>query len=240
MNICVVDDVIDIAKAVKEMINYATKDLKEDVKSFAFYNSNDFYNWLDENNTVDICFLDIRLGEDSDANGLQIAKRLKKLNYRTIIIFISDYDDYYMDLVQVEPFRFLHKPFTYKDFIPIFKSAFKRYYLQNQEDVCEYKFTFKGIVFKTDLNKIKYIYSEKRKICMKSITHEEFEFYGKLDSIENEISLLSKNFLRISKSYLVNTNYVKSFNKNFVQVGDEELSMGTKYKNVVIETLSIN
>ena len=56
--------------------------------------------------------------------------------------------------------------------------------------------------------------------------------------MEKEISELSNNFLRIGKSYLVNTKYVKSFKKNFVQIDNEEFSIGSKYKDKVVKILS--
>ena len=73
---------------------------------------------------------------------------------------------------------------------------------------------------------------------MKTSYGETLEFYGKLDIVENEISDLSNNFLRIGKSYLVNTRYIKSFNKNFIKVDNEEFSIGLKYRDRVIETLN--
>ena len=236
MNVCIVDDSKNVADAMKKVLLSYSKELKEKIECYTFYNSEDFNKWIDDN-SVDICFLDINLKIEEDAYGLKIAKRLKQINYRTLIIFISGFNDYYVDMVQFEPFRFLHKPFTFDEFITVFKLAYERYSLQNYESVCRYEFKYNGIVFSTDLNKVKYIYSLKRKICMKTSRGDILEFYGKLDKVESEILELSKNFLRIGKSYLVNIKYIKSFNKSFVQIDDEEFSIGAKYKDNVLDVL---
>ena len=237
MNVCILDDIEVLADAMKKMVLCISNNYKEKIECYVFYKSKDFVEWLDEENIVDICFLDIKLG-DEIVNGLDIAKRLKAINYRTLIIFISDYDVYYKDMVQVEPFRFLHKPFTKEEVISVFKLACGRYFLQNTNIAQIYQYKYNGVIYSTELNKIKCIYSLKRKIYMKTSYGETLEFYGKLDIVENEISDLSNNFLRIGKSYLVNTKYVKSFNKNFVQIDNEELSIGSKYKDKVVKILS--
>ena len=238
MNVCIIDDNKITADGMKQIIISTSKKVKENVDCYVFYNSEDFNEWLNTNVT-DVCFLDINLDIEENADGLKLAKRLKQLNYNTLIIFISGYNDYYTDMVQVEPFRFLHKPFTKEEVIFAFQLACERYYLiTNHEDIQKYQYKYNGIIFSEYLYKIKYIYSCKRKIYIQTSYGELLEFYGKLDNVEKEISELSNNFLRIGKSYLVNTKYVKSFNKNFVQIDNEEFSIGSKYKDKVVKILS--
>lgn len=236
MKVCVIDDIKITADAIKKMILSASNDIKENVECDVFYDSDRFCEWLDNGNTVDICFLDINLG-DKNVNGLEIAKRLKSINYQTLIIFISDYNDYYVDMVQVEPFRFLHKPFTHREVIPIFKLAYERYRLQKYEHVCNYKYTYNGITFTADLNEVKYICSQKRKIYLYS-ENDIGEFYGKLDEVEKEITTLSDCFLRINKSYLVNIKYIENFGKNELILDNQVLTISPKYKDAVMSKLN--
>lgn len=238
MNVCIIDDNRITADGMKQIIVSASKRIKENIECYAFYNSEDFEEWLNIN-IADICFLDINLGLKENTDGLKIAKKLKQLNYNALIIFISGFNDYYVDMVQVEPFRFLHKPFTREEVIFVFELACERYsLLKNHEDIQKYQYKYNGIIFSVDLYKIKYIYSFKRKIYIQTSYGELLEFYGKLDNVEKEILELSNNFLRIGKSSLVNIKYVKSFNKNFVQIDNEEFSIGSKYKDKVAKVLS--
>lgn len=243
MKVCIVDDIKITVDSLMKMVESASSDIsisgdiKESIECNAFYNLNDFNKWLDVGNIVDICFLDINFGVKSE-NGLEVAKRLKNINYKTLIIFISDYNNYYMDMVQVEPFRFLHKPLTYEDVIPIFKLACERYFLQNSNRICSYKYTYNGITFSVDLNEIKYICSQKRKIYLYS-ENDIGEFYGKLDNVEKEITTISDYFLRINKSYLVNTNYIENFGKNELVLDNQIFTISSKYKDNVISKLKI-
>lgn len=235
MNVCIIDDNKFIADGIKKTIINVSKELEETINCYVFYNTKDFNRWFSVN-SVDICFLDVNLNNKAnDAEGLQLAKRLKQIDYHTLIIFISGFNDYYVDMVQVEPFRFLHKPFEHKDVTSVFKLAYDRYFLQTHENA-EYRYKYNGIIFSVDLKDVKYIYSLKRKICMKT-NNDVLEFYGKLDNVENEILNLSKDFLRIGKSYLVNTKYVTSFNKCSIQIDNEEFNISEKYKNVVVNSL---
>ena len=236
MNVCIIDDNELIADGIKRTIVNFSKDLEGVINCYTFYNVQNFNRWL-STNSVDVCFLDINLSnKDNDDEGLQLAKRLKQIDYHILIIFISGFDNYYVDMVQVEPFRFLSKPFEQEDVISVFKLAYERHFLQTHENV-EYKYKCNGIIFSVNLNDVRYIYSLKRKVCMKT-NDDVLEFYGKLDIVESEIFAISKNFLRIGKSYLVNIKYITGFNKNFVQIDNEELSMGGKrYKDAVIKRL---
>ena len=237
MNVCVIDDIEIIANDIKNVIEKNITNIS-DIYIYVFYDMNSFYKWLDNKNTVDICFLDINLDGEENSDGIKIAKRLKEIDYHTLIIFLSSYNDYYDKMVQVEPFRFLPKPFSAKKLIDMFNLAYERYTLQNKETcMCKYKFKYNGITFKVDLNEVEYMYSIKRKIYIKTIDNHIFEFYEKLDNVEKEISILSNDFLRISKSYLINKQFVETFNKNYVQINNEQFSIGGKYKEVVIKTL---
>lgn len=63
-----------------------------------------------------------------------------------------------------------------------------------------------------DLAEINYIYSEGR-ICWMILQNEEkYKFYKKLDEVEKEIENIFPAFVRVSKRYLVNCNYIEKYN----------------------------
>lgn len=83
------------------------------------------------------------------------------------------------------------------------------------------------------IRKIRYFESDKREINIYS-TDGIYSFYKKLDEVEMQIEKMDVKFLRISKSYLVNMNYVKEFRYEKVVMDDgKELRIGPTYKDKI-------
>lgn len=237
VNICVLDDNDITIEYVKKMSAIASQELKtESPNIFCFVSPKEFMNWLDhEEINIDVCFLDINL--QSQVNGIDIAKLIKDINYHTLIVFMTSYDNYFADMVQVEPFRFLQKPFEYKNFYEIFVAVDKRIKQQILDHKCNYKYKINGITFLVDLNNIIYVSSYKRKIILCGKNGDTTEFYGKLDIVEKEIKSLTDKFIRISKSYLFNRDYIENVGKNSVSVHGINYKVSPKYKdNIKIVT----
>lgn len=76
---------------------------------------NDFYSFTNpklayeeaKNNNMDIAFLDIEMPE---VNGIQLAKKLKKLNPLINIIFVTAYDNYALDAYNIHASGYVLKP----------------------------------------------------------------------------------------------------------------------------------
>lgn len=245
MRISIVDDnklITDGMKAMLLKCDTYKEIINEELEIDVCYSSKDFFQ-LPNKKDIDLCFLDINLEEES-INGLGLAKYIKKTNHRILLIFISSFDDYYCDMVQVEPFRFLHKPFMPEDLYRVFIEACERILLEKESKTSFlYKYTYNGIIHSVDLSCIKYIYSLKRKIYLvRGFVDDEKEineFYGKLDLVEKEINELVDFFIRINKSILVNKYYIESYGKNEIYIDNEKLSISPKYKKEVWEKLKL-
>lgn len=237
MNICVLDDNEITIQYIRKMSIIASQELKiENPNLFCFVDPKEFINWLDQNEiNIDVCFLDVNL--QSKVTGIDIAKLIKDIDYHTLIVFMTSYDNYFADMVQVEPFRFLQKPFEYKKFYDIFVDMHKRIIQQSSDHKCNYRYKINGITFVVDLNEVIYVSSYKRKIIMYSKNGNTTEFYEKLDHVEEEIKSLTDKFVRISKSYLFNKDFIENIGKNSVSVQGINYKVSPKYKdNIKIVT----
>lgn len=109
------------------------------------------------------------------------------------------------------------------------KEAFKA--MSQKEEIFEY--TYKKVPYKILVSKIRYFESDKREVNLYS-TDGVYSFYKKLDEVEAQLEQMNIKFLRISKSYLVNMNYVKEFRFEKVVMDDsKEFKIGPKYKDKV-------
>ncbi|WP_455500623.1 LytR/AlgR family response regulator transcription factor [Gemmiger sp.] len=76
-----------------------------------FSDSAEAYEWA-EKNPVDVAFLDIEMPKYS---GITLAQKLKDLNRRTAVVFVTAYDKYTMDAFKVHASGYLLKPYSKKD-----------------------------------------------------------------------------------------------------------------------------
>ena len=76
-----------------------------------FSDSNEAYEWA-KTHTVDVAFLDIEMPHCS---GITLAQKLKELNRKTAIVFVTAYDQYALDAFKVHASGYLLKPYTKAD-----------------------------------------------------------------------------------------------------------------------------
>ena len=231
MNICIIDDCKFTIDSIVKMIIESSNNLKITKPNIhTFTDPVQFIIWFEQNSTVDICFLDIKF--ESDINGLKIAKLIKDKNYHTLIVFMTGYDNYFPEMVQVEPFRFLSKPFEFQNFYSIFNDAYNRIVLKKSEEhEPVYECKCNGIIFRLNLNEVIYFSSYKRKISVHSRKTFNVDFYGKLDKVEEEIREITNKYVRINKSYLFNRDFIECIGKNSISVDGIEYTISPKYKD---------
>lgn len=179
----------------------------------------------------DILFMDIELKQN--IIGTDIASELKELYPEMLIIYVSSYDNYYKNMVQAEPFRFLSKPFEKEKIEDALGAAFKR--LKSYE----YTYKYGGEVHIVNLKEIVYFYSENKKVYIHYKNGEEAFFYEKLDIVESEIEKICDMFIRINKSYIINFYSMHKFKIDKICIKDNlkfiELNISRKYKNKFAE-----
>ena len=231
MNICVIDDCKFTIESIEKMIIESSKELNiTQPNVYSFTEPHSFISWLSKNNSVDACFLDIKL--ENEIDGLKIAKLIKDKNYHTLIVFMTGYDGYFPEMVQVEPFRFLPKPIEYDKFYTIFNDIYNRIVLKKSEErIPKYMYKSNGITYAIDLDEIIYFSSYKRKIHIHRKIHSDIDFYGKLDEVEEEIRSMTNKFIRINKSYLFNADYIDYIGKNTISVEGIEYTISPKYRD---------
>lgn len=174
----------------------------------------------------DIIFLDIDLNEY--ALGTSLGSELKQSNPDILLIYISAYSCYYEELAKAEPFSFLAKPIDMDELKDIIGRAIKRLYYIKKEFIFKYKTN--GIVNKVDLKNVIYFESRHRIINIYTCDGNCAQYYDKLDNVERSVEEIYPYFLRPSKSYYVNYNYVERFSDAHVHINNLDIKISLKYK----------
>lgn len=222
MKICICDDEPSILDNIKSILTKV--DNKAIIKTFN--SSHELKNTLQDEDT-DIIFMDIKL---KDTNGINFIKQNEKYLKDTKIIYITGYTEYIEDIFETNPIYFLQKPLN--------EEKIKKAYQKAQKEISEENIF---IAIKSGAEKIKikikdiyYIESYARTINI-YLEDKTYTTYEKLSMFE---SVLTPNFLRIHKSFLVNMDkIIKYKNNTIVLENNKVLNISRSYYKSCRETI---
>ena len=180
---------------------------------------------LKQKQTIELLFLDIELEKQ---RGMELGSFIRQElgDYDMQIVYVSHETGYAMELFETEPLGFLIKPVSKDKLQDVCRRFLKRYGKNEQtyyyKDGLETKVLYLGdiVYFRSMAHKIVVCGKEKSR-----------EFYGKLGEIEEQIP---GYFIRIHKSYLVNSRFIQSYRPDKVILSNgEELAISRSYKEQV-------
>ncbi len=187
-----------------------------------------------KSNSIDLIFLDIEMPLLS---GIDF---VKSLTNPPKIIFTTAYRNYAIESYELDVIDYLLKPIS---FTRIFKAINKYKSLVNVSiakniEEAEVKNDHIYVNSNKKFIKIKYddiLYVESIKDYVR--IHLNDTSVMTKDSITNFEQKLSHHFLRIHRSFIVNTSKVTAFTKVDVEIGEKEIPIGASYKDTVMAFL---
>jgi DNA-binding LytR/AlgR family response regulator len=184
---------------------------------------------------VDLLFLDINMPEMS---GLDF---LKTLRDAPLVIFTTAYPQYALESYELDAIDYLVKPIRIERFLKAVNKAENHWKLLQQEsdnnqvekieddfvfikaDRKYFKIFFKEILYIEGLKDYVIIYTDDNKI----ITSMNIKTIA--------AQLPEAIFARVSKSYIVNTLRISSFDNELIYIGNNEIPLGQAYKEDFIK-----
>ncbi|GAA0738483.1 LytTR family DNA-binding domain-containing protein [Clostridium oceanicum] len=217
LKIAICDDENNQRNLIVHMV-YTALNLKN--KAFKIFEFENGEKLLYTKNIFDIYFLDIKM---DSLNGIDVAKKIRTINEKSIIIFITGLKDYVFDAFDVQAFHYILKPINEDKFRKVLYSAIKNFDKKDKFIIAK---TMKNST-KILLKDIIYIESQRRKLKVHT-TYNVIEYYHKISDIEKEIC--ENTFFRCHKSYIVNLKYVRSYDNIFITLKNSEKIYISKYK----------
>lgn len=183
-----------------------------------------------KDNEVDLIFLDIEMPM---VTGLEFVEMLPK---KSLIIFTTAYSQYALKSYELEAVDYLLKPIDpqrlkkaidkavlYTELLS--KNTVKNTVESNTADFLFikaerrfYKISFSDIKFIEGLKDYVVIHTKQQKLITAM----------NLKTIHQKIS--GETFIRVSKSYVVNMNFIDSFDNNNIYIEDSEIPLGEVYR----------
>ncbi|HNK98385.1 MAG TPA: LytTR family DNA-binding domain-containing protein [Chitinophagales bacterium] len=186
---------------------------------------------------IDILFLDIQM---PDLTGVELIKILK---HKPAIILTTAYAEYALEGYQLEVVDYLLKPIALDRFLQAVRKAQEWVDLRKQAPSVPQTTKQDHFFVKSDYKQVRINYAD--------VTHVEglreyVSIYagGKrivtLETMKNMEQLLPSDlFMRVHKSYIVNTSRIKSINGNQIELGEIKIPLGKVFRAQVLGRLGI-
>lgn len=185
------------------------------------------------NQQIDLLFMDIQMPM---ITGIEF---MKSLNKPPKVIFTTAYREYAIESYELDVVDYLLKPISFDRFF----KAISKY-----QSTIETKITQPETV--DDVHDYMYINANKKyhKVMYSDILYvESIKDYLRIHTINNSIitkqkisdieQKLPSYFLRIHRSYIVNTQKVTAFTAKDIEIGNIEIPIGISYKQKVNSVL---
>ena len=175
---------------------------------------------------VDLLFLDIQIAR---TNGMDFYRSMEK---KIPAIFTTAFAEYALEGFNVAALDYLLKPIEYERFeeainkavlvIVDKKLAEDKEYLSIRADYKLNKIAYDDILYLEGLDDyVKIHLTSGKKITART-------------SMKSILEKLPQNiFVRIHRSFIVNTKHISAVQNKFVQIGEHQLAIGETYKNVM-------
>ncbi|MEL7120306.1 MAG: LytTR family DNA-binding domain-containing protein [Bacteroidota bacterium] len=181
-----------------------------------------------QNNEVDLVFLDIQMPK---LNGLDFLRSLEK---RPTVILTTAYRNFAFEGFQLDVADYLLKPISFKRFLKSLQKAiqFPSQLIPEENETTLNQKPFIYFRINRQMTKVYFdqvCYFESLKDYVKIVMPQQ-TLVTKLSISKLEKMLPPYRFVRIHRSYIVNTDHISSFNNSQVEVGDQVISIGRIYK----------
>ena len=153
----------------------------------------------------DIVFFDVEM---PGADGISVAKKLREVDKRVIIIFTTAHSQPVFSSFAAEPLQYLLKPLNYDSFESVMNLAVQKIEKDRRDCII---LSFNNSIYKIPLREIVYFESRERTLLV-HLTDREYTFYAKLNEIESRLE--NKDFIRSHQSYLVNMSFIRKIDKS--------------------------
>lgn len=175
----------------------------------------------DIQNQTNLFLLDVMMPGNS---GLELASIIRDVQPDAYIVFISNMEDAVFTSFKYAPLRFIRKEFI-DDELPEALSAFSSEF-HSPENVIKVNAGKEAIAL--PVRSIAFVESDKHYIHIYTRS-DEYSIRGKLSDYEEIFSY--ENIVHINQSYMVNLNYIKSYDTVCVILeNDLKINIGRKYK----------
>ena len=189
MNIAICDNDRLIVRQIERLVFDFFVDSEIDFEVYAFTSAKEM---LSREAEYDLAFIDIEM---PGMNGLELAKRLRERNNYTIIMIVTSFNHYLDDAMELNVYRYISKPAALKKHL----NTCRPIPIKNNDEIS-----------KVNSCDVIFLSFENKKVRLHTRS-DVIEVSGTLDSRKKQLA--EACFYQVSRTHVVNLNYVTSVNK---------------------------
>lgn len=223
INICLCDDDKCCVAVCKSHIEEYAKNNNIDINIVEFSSGGELLFSSEGNeNYFQVMFLDIIM---SGKDGVETAKELRKRGYKGLTIFLTASSDYALKSFEAEPYNYvLKQEISGERFQRLLEQVFSAVQDNSQKKLIISTSRSSVVI---ELDDIIYIESSLKKILLhtsEGITEAVYTMDDAIKKVEQY------GFIRCHKSFVVNSRYVKAYNKSEIALANgESVPIGRAY-----------
>ena len=169
---------------------------------------------------VELLFLDIIM------NGMKIARKLRDIQFKAPIIFLTAHADYAVESYEVYVAGYLLKPYDTNKLTLLLDEVLQRSVQKRiAVKVKQHRYL--------EINDIMYVESDKHVLNIHLKDSRVIQTTEKLSELEKTIN--SKRFICCYQSYLVNMDYIKDAKTDFILSNDIRIPIRVRGRKEIIE-----
>ena len=226
-SIAIVDDDGNDISLLKSAIERYFKENGGDYRIAEFHDGSELM--ADYAPRYDIVFLDIDMKQ---LNGMAAAKRIRRTDGGTAIIFVTRMAKYAIKGYEVSALDFIVKPVDYFSFVLKMKRALAYVETNRKKPVMLKMGADAEYVYETE---IKYVETLSHYLIYHTV-RGDFKLLGSLKSATEQLS--PETFILCNRCYLVNMRYVTEVKDNIVFIGDVQLIISRYRRKEFMEALA--
>ncbi len=232
MNCIIVDDDSFVRKITEDFVK-KTESLH---LLYSLSSAVDAINVLNNNENIDLIFLDIEMPEMSGIDFLNALSSLPQ------IIIISSKDKYAIDAFEYDVTDYLLKPFTYSRFCKAVNKA------QEREEKSRLHSKGDEIFIKHNSSLVKLKYADilwieaMENYIIINTFDEKYTIHFTMKAIEEKLP--PKQFIRVHRSFIVNVSSIHSIEDNAIQIKTSDkaknsIPIGKSFKDNLLKDLNV-
>ena len=158
--------------------------------------------------SYDLAFLDVEM---KPYTGIETARKLKAINKNIVIFFITSYDKYLDEAMDINAFRFIKKPLDVKRL----RSGVKKALALIDNTQISFYLKKNNTMITVSSNDIVYIEIVGRTT---EVVLENTKYISASSLSFWESKLIASFFYRVHKSYIINMKYITSYRRDTVEL----------------------
>lgn len=170
---------------------------------------------------VELLFLDIIM------NGMKIARKLRDIQFKAPIIFLTAHADYAVESYEVYAAGYLLKPYDTNKLTLLLDEVLQRSVQKRIAVKVKKQHRY------LEINDIMYVESDKHVLNIHLKDSRVIQTTEKLSELKKTIN--SKRFIRCHQSYLVNMDYIKDAKTDFILSNDIRIPIRVRGRKEIIE-----